>query len=146
MLSTIFVFFTAWLYGSLAGSSFSLDKIEFIGYYFIQAFSYSMMALLLSVFIKRSGLSIGIFFLYAFIIENFLGAALNHMGGSMKTVNGLGDYLPLNTPDNLIPFPFFRNLVQFGTQPNLYLLLGVSAVYIILYYFFAVRKFKTQDL
>jgi len=145
ILSTLFVFLTSLLYGSLAGGAFSLDKIEFIGYYFIQALSYSMLALLLSVLIKRSGLSIGLFFLYSFIIENFLGAILNNMGG-IKSASGPGDYLPLNTTDNLIPFPFFRNIVQFGTQPSLYILLGLSAVYLFLYYFISVRKFQTQDL
>lgn len=145
ILSTVFVFLTSLLYGSLAGSTFSFDKIEFIGYYFIQALSYSMLALLLSVLIKRSGLSIGLFFLYSFIIENFLGAILNNMGG-IKSASGPGDYLPLNTTDNLIPFPFFRNIVQFGTQPSLYILLGLSAVYLFLYYFISVRKFQTQDL
>ena len=144
-LSTVFVFLTSLLYGSLAGSTFSFDKIEFIGYYFIQALSYSMLALLLSILIKRSGLSIGLFFLYSFIIENFLGAILNNMGG-IKCASGPGDYLPLNTTDNLIPFPFFRNIVQFGTQPSLYILLGLSAVYLFLYYFISVRKFQTQDL
>jgi hypothetical protein len=105
-----------------------------------------MLALLLSVLIKRSGLSIGLFFLYSFIIENFLGAMLNNMGGTMRGANGPGDYLPLNTTDNLIPFPFFRNIVQIGTQPSIYLLLGLSAVYLALYYFFSVRRFQTQDL
>ena len=146
ILSTIFVFFTALLYGALSGGEISFLKIEFIGYYFIQALSYSMVALLISVLIKRSGLSIGLFFLYSFIIENFVGAALNHMGGSMSSVNGLGDYLPLNTADNLIPFPFFRNIVSLGTQPSLYLLLVISTVYLFLYYFFSVKKFTTQDL
>ncbi len=146
LVSTVFVFLTALLYGLIAGGAFSFDKIEFIGYYFIQALSYSLLALLLSVLIKRSGLSIGLFFLYAFIIENFVGAIINHAGGNMQAVNGLGDYLPLNTVDNLIPFPFFRNLVKFGTQPSLYILISLSAVYLIVYYFLSVRKFKTQDL
>lgn len=146
ILSTIFVFLTALLYGFIAGGGFSFDKIEFIGYYFIQALSYSMLALLMSVLIKRSGLSIGLFFLYAFIIENFVGAIINHVGGNMQAVNGLGDYLPLNTTDNLIPFPFLRNIVKFGTQPSIYILFVLSAVYLLLYYFFAVRRFKTQDL
>ncbi len=145
VLSTIFVFLTSILYGLLAGSTFSFEKIQFIGYYFIQALSYGLLALLLSVLIKRSGLSIGLFFLYSFIIENFLGAILNNTGGN-KGINGPGDYLPLNSTDNLIPFPFFRNIVQLGTQPSIYLLLGLSAVYLFLYYFFAVRKFQTQDL
>ncbi len=145
VLSTIFVFLTSILYGLLAGSSFSFEKIQFIGYYFIQALSYGLLALLLSVLIKRSGLSIGLFFLYSFIIENFLGAILNNTGGN-KGINGPGDYLPLNTTDNLIPFPFFRNIVQLGTQPSIYILLGLTAVYLFLYYFFSVRKFQTQDL
>ncbi len=145
IISTLFVFLTSILYGLIAGSTFSFDKIEFIGYYFIQALSYCMLALLLSVLIKRSGLSIGLFFLYSFIIENFLGAVLNNTGGN-KGINGPGDYLPLNSTDNLIPFPFFRNIVQLGTQPSIYLLLVLCAVYLSLYYFFSVRQFKTQDL
>jgi hypothetical protein len=145
VLSTIFVFLTSILYGLLAGSFFSFEKIQFIGYYFIQALSYGLLALLLSVLIKRSGLSIGLFFLYSFIIENFLGAILNNTGGN-KGINGPGDYLPLNTTDNLIPFPFFRNIVQLGTQPSIYILLGLSAIYLFLYYFFSVKKFQKQDL
>lgn len=143
--ATVFVFLTSAFYGWLAGSSFSLQQIEYVGYFFIQAISYCMFALLISVLIKRSGLSIGLFFLYSFIIENFLGAILNNMGG-VRRIDGPGDYLPLNTVDNLIPFPFFRNLVKIGTPPSLYILLGLSAVYLCLYYFFSVNRFKTQDL
>ncbi len=144
-LATVFVFLTAMFYGFLAGSSFGFEKVEFVGYYFIQALSYCLFALLIGVLIKRSGLSIGLFFLYCFIIENFLGAILNNMG-AVKSVNGPGDYLPLNTVDNLIPFPFFRNIVRLGTPPSLYLLLGLSAVYLALYYFLTVRRFQSQDL
>ena len=145
ILSTLFVFLTALSFGFLAGSTFNMGKIEFIAYYFIQSMSYGMLALLLSVLIKRSGLSIGLFFLYSFIIENFVGAILNNMGG-IKSASGPGDYLPLNTTDNLIPFPFFRSLVRFGEPPSLYVLLGLSAVYLFLYYFISVRRFQTQDL
>ncbi|MEJ7821431.1 MAG: ABC transporter permease [Chitinophagaceae bacterium] len=144
VLSAIFVFLTAIFYGLLSGSDFSFEKVEFIGYYFIQALSYCLLALLLSVLIKRSGLSIGLFFLYSFIIENFLGAILNNTGGN-KGLNGPGDYLPLNSVDNLIPFPFFKGLVP-GTQPSIYVLFALSAVFLFLYYYISVRKFKTQDL
>jgi ABC-2 type transport system permease protein len=145
ILSTIFVFFTCLLFGILGGSDFSFDKIEYVGFYFIQSLSYCMLALLLSILIKRSGLSIGLFFLYSFLIENILGAILNNMGG-VKSNNGPGDYLPLNTVDNLIPFPFFRNLVKFGSPPSLYVLLALSAVYLFIYYYVSVRRFRTQDL
>ena len=145
VLSTLFVFLTSMVFGLFSGSTFSFDKIEFVGFYFIQALSYCMFALLISVLIKRSGLSIGLFFLYSFIIENFLGALLNNMGGK-RGISGPGDYLPLNSTDSLIPFPFFRNLVNLGTLPSIYILLGLSAVYLFLYYFISSRKFNTQDL
>ena len=144
-LASVFVFLTAMFYGFLAGSTLSFEKIQFIGYYFVQALSYCLFALLIGILIKRSGLSIGLFFLYCFIIENFVGAILNNMGG-VKSISGPGDYLPLNTVDNLIPFPFFRNIITLGSLPATYILLALSAVYISLYYFFSVKKFKTQDL
>ena len=144
-LAMLFVFLTSILYGLLAGSTFSFDKIQFVGYYFIQSLSYCLFALLIGVLIKRSGLSIGLFFLYCFIIENFLGAILNNMGG-VRSISGPGDYLPLNTVDNLIPFPFFRSIVQLGTPPSAYVLLALSAVYLFLYYFASVSKFQSQDL
>lgn len=145
VLATLFVFLTAVFYGYLAGSSFDIENIEFIGYFFIQALSYSLFALLMGVLIKRSGLSIGLFFLYSFIIENFVGAILNNMGG-VKRLSGPGSYLPLNTVDNLIPFPFFRNIVNTGPEPSMYVLLGLSGVYLAAYYFVSVRQFQRQDL
>lgn len=145
ILATLFVLLTSYIFGLISGSTFSAEKIEFTGYFFIQALSYCMFALVLSILIKRSGLSIGIFFLYSFIIENVLGAILNNVGG-VRSNNGPGDYLPLNTVDNLIPFPFFRNIVRLGTPPSLYVLLGLSAVYLVIYYYVSARKFQTQDL
>ena len=146
VISTIFVFLTAFVFGSFSPDHFSFLKIEFIGYYLIQAVSYSMVALLISLIVKRSGLAIGIFFIYSAIIENMLGAFLNYNTRNMTSFKGLGDYLPLNTTDNLIPFPFFRNVIKFGTQPSLYVLLALSVIYLGLYYYFSVRKFQTDDL
>lgn len=145
IFATVFVLLTSYVFGLISGSAFSAEKIEFAGYFFIQALSYCMFALVLSILIKRSGLSIGIFFLYSFIIENVLGAILNNVGG-VRSNNGPGDYLPLNTVDNLIPFPLFRNIVRLGTPPSLYVLLGLSAVYLVIYYYVSARKFQTQDL
>jgi hypothetical protein len=146
VIATIFVFLTALLFGIISGDPFSLIKIEFVGYFFIQSVSYSMVALLLSVLIKRSGLAIGIFFIYSVIIEQGLGAFLNYKTMNLTTFKGLGDYLPLNTTDNLIPFPFFRKIVKFGTEPSLYVLLTLSAIYLGLYYYFTTRKFQNDDL
>lgn len=153
LCASVVVFFTALLFGAFSGSGFNFSKIEFIGYYFIQAFSYGMVALLLSVLIKRSGLALGVFFLYSFIIENAFGAILNYFAArlnygavSARSIYGPGDYLPLNTTDNLIPFPFFRNIIKLGDGPSIYVLLGLSACYLALYYFLTVKKFLKDDL
>ncbi|MEP6616124.1 MAG: ABC transporter permease [Ginsengibacter sp.] len=145
-ISSVVVFLTAVLFGSISEGHFSLLNIEFIGYYFIQALSYSMVALILSLLIKRSGFAIGIFFIYAGIIENVLGAFLNYKTSGMGSFKGLGNYLPLNTTDNLIPFPFFRQVVKFGTDSPVYVLLTLSMIYLFLYYVFSVRKFQNDDL
>lgn len=146
LISAVFVFLTALFFGTISGSAFSVAKVEYVGYYFIQMVSYSMVALLFSLLIKRSGLAIGAFFLYSLIIENTLSAIINKYYRKGIKLNGPGDYLPLNATDNLIPFPFFRNIVQLSTQPPIYLLLGLSAAYLVLYYFASVKKFQRDDL
>ena len=146
IFSMLIVFLTSLIFGFMSPRPLDFTDVQFVGYYFIQAISYGMVALLLSVVIKRSGLAIGVFFLYGYIIENALGAILNYGVSNKMTKNGPGDYLPLNTTDNLIPFPFFRDIIKFGTQPSVVVLLCLSGVYLGLYYYFAVRKFTTDDL
>jgi ABC-2 type transport system permease protein len=146
LVSSLLVFFAAILFGTLSGSTIAFEKIEFIGYFFVQCLSYGMVALLLSVLIRRSGLAIGIFFLYSYVIENMLGGIINFTFNKIKGMHGPGDYLPLNTTDNLIPFPFLRSIIKFSNEPSVYILLGLSAVYLMIYYFISYKKFTTADL
>jgi ABC-2 type transport system permease protein len=149
-LSTVVVGLTALLYGSLRGGSFSFDKIQYIGYFFIQCFSYGMVALLLSVLIRRSGLAIGVFFLYSYVIENMLGGLMNYLNfrfTGTQTFRGPADYLPLHSPNALTPFPFFRSITKMiSSEPNVPLLLSLSFVYLVIYYAFSTRKFLKADL
>jgi len=90
---------------------------------------------------KRSGIAIGVFFLYSLFIENMLAGILN------KYVDNIGRYLPLETTDNLIRVPVFKMIVnQLTKSYNTPLLLTMSAVYLVLYYIISVRKFQTDDL
>ena len=141
-VSTIAVFITAFLFGLFeGGADISFEKIENIGYFFVQALSYSAVALLFSLLFKRAAIAVGIFFLYSVVLENMIAGLLN------RYVNNIGRYLPLESTDNLIPFPFLRNVVkQFTTQVNPMILLGVSAAYLIIYYFICLKKFETDDL
>jgi hypothetical protein len=142
LVSTLAVFITALSFGFYEGGhDISFEKIESIGYFFVQALSYSAVALLFSLLFKRAAIAVGVYFLYAFILENMLAGLLN------RYVNNIGRFLPLESTDNLIPFPFLKNVVkQFTSETNVLLLLGVSAAYLVIYYVICMRKFQRDDL
>lgn len=142
IVSTVAVFITAFLFGLFeGGSDISFEKIEYVAYFFVQALSYSAVALLFGLLFKRSGIAIGVFFLYVTVLENLLAGLLN------RYVNNIGRFLPLESTDNLIPFPFLRNVVnQFRTVTDPVYLLIASAIYLALYFFICLKKFETDDL
>lgn len=141
-VSTIIVFLAALLFGVVDGSKpVSFVNIEFVGYYFIQSLSYSCAALLIGVLLKRSGIAIGIYFLYTTFIENSIAGLLN------KFANYSGRFLPLETTDNLIPFPILRSMQkQFIPEVSVTILLCLSAVYLFAYYYISRKKFESSDL
>ena len=142
LLATLLAFLMGLTFGLTEGSTFSFDKIEYIGYFFIQALSYCSVAMVFSLLLKRSGLSIGVYFLYIVVLENLVGGIMSNNFG-----DSAGQYLPLNSTDALIPFPFFRKVTNnFLNVPNYSILLPLAAAYLLLYFVFSVRRFKTDDL
>ena len=142
LCASIAVFIIAVLFGLYENAaSFTFEKIEFVGYFFIQALSYSAAALLFSLLFKRSGITIGVYFLYTLILENMLAAILN------RYADNVGRYLPLESTDNLIRVPVFKVIInQFSASYNITALLTMSVVYLALYYFLSYKKFETDDL
>jgi ABC-2 type transport system permease protein len=142
LVSTLVVFLTAIGFGLLVGdAAITFEKVEFVGYFFIQCLSYTSLALLFSILFKRSGIAIGVYFLYSLILENMLSGILN------RYVENIGRYMPLETTDNLIRIPVFKTIVnQVLATYNTPLLLTMSAVYLAAYYFISIRKFQTDDL
>lgn len=141
LVSTLAVFITALLFGLFEGADISFEKIEYLGYFFVQAVSYSAVALLFSLLFKRAAIAVGVYFLYAFVLENMLWGLLK------KYVDNVGQFLPLESTDNLIPMPFLRSVIgQFTTQTNVAYLLAAAAAYLIIYSFIFIRKFERDDL
>lgn len=120
------------------------ENIRQMGYFYVEAVSYLMLAFLLSILIKRAGLVLGIFFLYSIIVEQMI------VGLSMRFGNNFGRFLPLETTDQLIPSPFsrlFRNAEAVKEWESLIpVFLSLALVYFIIYTFVSIYTFRTKDL
>jgi hypothetical protein len=140
-ISTVMVFLTSIIFGNMDDKAFSWQNVHFIGYFFLQALSYGLFALLFAILFRRGGLAIGVFFLYAVVLENLLAGLLNKYAGN------IGRYLPLESSDNLIPLPIFWQVQNQLIKPqNIPALLVAVGIYLIIYVTFIHRKFLRDDL
>jgi len=141
LISTLMVIVTAMIFGFQLDNPFSLEKFEYVGYYFIQAVIYTLASVLIAVLVRRGGLAIGFYFLYVVVLENALKAIMN------RYLNDTGRFLPIQSADDLIPLPIFENIQRQIIKPPEYpILLSTVAVYLVLYLFFINRKFLRSDL
>ena len=142
LVATFFNFLVALLFGSLTtGSSFSFEGFENVGYIFIQTTAYITFAMFLGVLFRRSGAAIAVFFLYGLIFEWLITLLLN----LQLHITPLGYFLPLQVTDVMLPLPF-GNKIVYKDAPDVWILALGSLLYICGYYFFAMKKFTTEDL
>jgi hypothetical protein len=109
VISTVVVFLTAFCFGLASGTSVSFTRMAPIGFFFLKALSYNMIALLIAVLVRKTGFAIGVFFIYLWF-ENFIAALLEIFSMKLKTeyrqdLGNLGDYLPMNASDGLLHMP-----------------------------------------
>ncbi|BAV10360.1 hypothetical protein FLA_6422 [Filimonas lacunae] len=143
---TIVLFLTGVVFGlSEAYSYFSMENSSQLYYSFIQCISYTSLALLLSLLLKRSGLTIALFFTYVFLIENILVLLINRFATG-DPLEGPGYYLTLDPTDKLVPIQMFQKALQKNFLPPVANLLIAAHCYIILYFVLIKRKFETADL
>jgi ABC-2 type transport system permease protein len=153
VIATVLVIVTALLFGVTSGSSFSIAGIEYVGYFFLKALSYNLIAVLISVLIKRTGFATSVFFIYLGA-ENIFSQLLNVLSIKMKAdsnidLGSIGDYLPMNAADALLAFPDnpIKSLSK-AMMPSDYtwIVLALALGYIVLFYIWAKRKFINADL
>jgi ABC-2 type transport system permease protein len=132
------------LLGFANGGGNPLLKLRPLFYQFIYAFNYLFFALLITMFIKKSGLSIALFFCYFLFIEGGVRYLINYK------FSPVGNFFPLQASDELLPLPLnssiskMAGLDQEPLNPVFYLL--ASILYIALYYFIAKRNIEKADL
>jgi|WetSurMetagenome_2_1015567.scaffolds.fasta_scaffold106925_2 ABC-2 type transport system permease protein len=106
--SALFIFITGLTLGSLSTSHPAIhDMIRYSGFipaYFLQLIAYLIFALLIGLFIKRTGLAMGLLFLYTLIIEPVIALRIND-----DHIKGL---LPMKSISNLIHMPFGKYLLR----------------------------------
>jgi ABC-2 type transport system permease protein len=153
LASTILVFLTALLFGAISGTSFSFQGISHVGFFFLKALSYNMIAVLMSVLLRRTGFAIGLFFIYLGV-ENILSNILDQWSMKIKMESGkdlgaLGDYLPMNASDGLLTFPdIAAKSMTKGMMPASYIWLtaAIAVCYLILFFLWSRQRMQNSDL
>lgn len=141
-VSTLIVFLVGLLIGTMSGAtSVAFDNFQYIGYFFIETLSYTSVALLFGLLFRRSGIAIGVFFLYMLILEEMLAGLLK------RYVGQIGYFLPLESNDVLVPLPFGKQITsKFFDRPETVYLLIAAGLYLVAYFIFSKHKFETADL
>lgn len=140
LLATLLAFVVAALLGLTGEPPFSLHNVKYIGYFFVAAMSHMSVALVIILLFKRSGISIGLYFLYIFIVENLLSVFIN------KLVPKAGFFLPLESADKLIPVPSTIGKMLQDNPPDATYLLIAACVWIAACPLFCKYRFEKSDL
>lgn len=149
VVCTIVVALTVLVFGSIgskvaAGQSHWQDT-RFIFFYFVQMLSYSTIAFLMALLIRRSGLAIGAFLIYM-LAENIIVG----LGRHKFNVDGV-DYLPEEVTDRLIPQPYLHRVFESSAdqvrwEQHVPIYLAVAVIYLLLYYLITDRRITKSDL
>lgn len=144
--TTVFVFLLGLLAGLLSGiplSSFSENSEKLI-WMFLLTVNYLGFAMTLSLFFKRSGLTIGILMFYSMVIE-----AIIHLVLLFKFQLPAGDFfLPLQTSDELLPLEASKLLTMASKAtyfPEAWSYALATLIWISLYYIAGRIKLSRSD-
>lgn len=141
LVSTILVF----IMGLVVGYSFSssaakmFEGVHYVGYFALMATVYLMLAFLVAILIKRTGLSIIIYFAIVCIVDNVLWLVF-----TLKE-SQLGYYMPLEVVDSLAVNPFKPKILERRTVAD-YTLIIAALTYIAAYVYVIISYFRKADL
>jgi ABC-2 type transport system permease protein len=153
IVSTLFVFITAFSLGLYSATDVAFDNFSHVGYFFLKALTYNMFAVLISVLVKKTGFAIGLFFIYLGG-ENFIAQIVDFWSIKMRQdktadVGSLGSYLPMNAADGLLSFPN-NPLKSFANDVTptdyFWVVLGFAIFYLLLFTIWSRYKYLKADL
>lgn len=129
------------LVGIIYGNkSFSLEGYQYMLYYFLQLNVMLTIALLIGVLVKRAGLAIVLFIAYNMMLDQLLSFFVKRYAGP------IGGLLPLQSGDELLPFPLVGKMVSASDQYETYVYVAAMVAYIALGIYLVFRKILKSDL
>lgn len=153
IITTLLVILTAAGFAMFSNSEFSLNGFDHVGYFLLKSFSYNMMAVLVSVLIRRTGFAIGLYFIYLGA-ENIVSQLLDVWSMKLKKdgvadLGSMGDYLPMNASDGLLTFPDnpLKSIAKAALPTDYYwVVITCAAVYLVLFIWLSRSRFIKSDL
>lgn len=151
--STLIIAITALIFGVASGTSFSLNGFGNVGFFLLKAVTYNMVAILISLLARKSGVAIAVFFIYT-ILENGVSLLLFFLAIKLKKDSGtdlgnLGNYLPMNASDGLLTSPLekFSGMAEkFLPADFNWIVFSLAILYLILFYWWSRKKMIQSDL
>ena len=141
LVSTAMVFLMGLLVGSVYSSSMSgmADGLYYVAYFMLMATLYLMLAFFVAMLVKRTGLSIIIYFAIVCIVDNVLWLIFTLKGSQ------LGYFMPLEAVDSLVPNPFKPKVMERRTVADCALIIAAFS-YISIYAYVIINYFRKADL
>jgi ABC-type transport system involved in multi-copper enzyme maturation permease subunit len=144
VLTTAYVFLTGIAFGvSYSSIADFPGNIGHLFFTWLLVLNYYSFSLLLSILFKRSGITIGIFFLYCMIIESLVGKFINWVADT-----NVGNFLPLQSSDELLPFPVLeavKTMAGLQDTTNIWFYVAASVAWIIIYYIIGRTRLLRSD-
>jgi hypothetical protein len=133
--------------GMSEDAAFSFENFRYIFYFFVQATAYLSFALMFALLLKKSVLTVGMFFTYSLIIENIMEMYINKI--DVFGIDKIGGFLPISSSEHLLlpeQIKSMMNLANMSGSQSEYAYLIASIVYIGLCYLACYYRFQKQDL
>jgi hypothetical protein len=142
LASTVLVFICGFGVGSIYSGSATTpaDGLYYVGYFALMATMYLMVAYVIAILVKRTGLSIIIYFGFVCLVDNLLWVLLTFKGSQA------GYFTPLETTDSLVPNPFKPTMLLNRRTVTDTTLIIVALGYLTLFGYFIKSYFQRIDL
>ncbi|MCU0356956.1 MAG: ABC transporter permease subunit [Cyclobacteriaceae bacterium] len=139
VLLSLIAFSVGLIYSPGLDVRYIFNGLEFYPAYFLEVFSFLSFALMLGIFLQRSGLTI-VLLLNAYLIELIIKKNIDDY------VPELIRFFPLESISNLVPMPFARYAFQEIQDYISWEAVGIALVWAFLFNYFSYLKLKKSDI